>query len=308
MLAPPPVSAPVAARAAFFAARWQLALGPAFPRSVNAVFAATAADGRAVVLKLGADPAAIRREAAVLAHYAGHGAAPLLAADPAHGALLLARVLPGTPLAALADNSAATAVAARAMQSLWRPAPPGLALPAVADWLGGLRAAADHAAAHGGPLPLVLIVAAQGRAAELLATAAPPVVLHGDLHHYNILQAASAARWLVIDPQGVLGEPAYETGALLRNPLALPHWPDCAAITARRIRQLAAILRLDPARIHGWAWTQAVLSAWWSVEDRAAGAAELGPPRRTDPRPPAVAQACKNRRPSAPGSLRAACG
>ncbi len=40
----------------------------------------------------------------------------------------------------------------------------------------------------------------------------------GDLHHENIL-AAERAPWLAIDPKGVIGEPAYEMGALLRNRL-----------------------------------------------------------------------------------------
>jgi streptomycin 6-kinase len=36
---------------------------------------------------------------------------------------------------------------------------------------------------------------------------------------------------------------------------------------ARRVAQLAEELGLDRARVRGWGLAQAVLSAWWSVED-----------------------------------------
>jgi streptomycin 6-kinase len=87
------------------------------------------------------------------------------------------------------------------------------------------------------------------------------------LHHYNIL-AAERTAWLAVDPKGVVGEPAYEAGALLRNPV--PHvfgWNDLAAKTARRVAMLAEQLDLPAERIAGWAYAQMVLSAWWSLED-----------------------------------------
>jgi streptomycin 6-kinase len=92
--------------------------------------------------------------------------------------------------------------------------------------------------------------------------------LHGDLHHYNIL-ASERAPWLAIDPQGVIGEPAYETGALLRNPLPQVYeWPDFAERTARRVDVMAERLGVDRQRISGWGLAQAVLSAWWTMEDQ----------------------------------------
>ena len=64
-----------------------------------------------------------------------------------------------------------------------------------------------------------------------------PVVLHGDLHHYNIL-AATREQSLAIDPQGVIGEPEYEVGALLRNPFDLVKWQGLRGIMLRRIEHL----------------------------------------------------------------------
>jgi hypothetical protein len=86
------------------------------------------------------------------------------------------------------------------------------------------------------------------------------LLLHGDLHHTNIL-TADRAPWLAIDPQGVIG-------ALLRNPFpAILSEPDVRSILARRADRLAADLGFDRQRVRGWAFAQAVLSAVWEVED-----------------------------------------
>ena len=77
-------------------------------------------------------------------------------------------------------------------------------------------------------------------------------------------RAAGEGGWKAIDPKGVVAEPAYETGALLRNPLGAPL--DRRRL-ARRIALLAEALELDRGRIHAWARVQAVLSAVWNVQD-----------------------------------------
>jgi hypothetical protein len=53
---------------------------------------------------------------------------------------------------------------------------------------------------------------------ELLSSSGKEVLLHGDLHHWNILSSEREG-WLAIDPKGLAGEAECETGAFLRNPL-----------------------------------------------------------------------------------------
>jgi streptomycin 6-kinase len=153
------------------------------------------------------------------------------------------------------------------MLALWRPAPPEPQFPTTAQWaagLGRLRAAFDGGV---GPFPGDLVALAEALFAELLADSAEPVLLHGDLHHDNIL-AAQRTPWLAIDPQGVIGEPAYEVGAWLRNPLPWL-WQSAAPtdLLRRRLHILAAELGIDWARLAAWGLAQAVLSAWWDYED-----------------------------------------
>jgi len=103
--------------------------------------------------------------------------------------------------------------------------------------------------------------------ADLLDSMAAPVLLHGDLHHENILRAQRQP-WLAIDPKGLAGEPAYEVGAHLRNlPAHLLAQPQPERFIARRADILAEELGLDRDRLLGWGLAQAVLSAWWCIED-----------------------------------------
>jgi streptomycin 6-kinase len=205
-----------------------------------------------------------REEARALAAFRGEGVVRLVEHDD--DALVLERVLPGTPLVSVsvADDDEATRIAAGVMRRLWRPPPAGF--PTVADWGEGF---ARHRAAHdggSGSLDPVLFGRAERLFGELCASQAAPVLLHGDLHHFNVLRGAD---WLAIDPKGVVGEPCYEPGALLRNP-----YPDVPSRegTARRLDVLASELGFPRERLREWAFAQAVLSAVWHVEDGDPGA------------------------------------
>lgn len=248
--------------------RWSIAVGPPLDGlSYNYVAPAVGVDGRVLILKLGVPNPELLTEIEALRIYDGRGCVQLLAADREQGALLLERLEPGTALRACTDDERATAIAAGVMRRLWRPVAPEHPFPTVARWAAGLGRLRKRFDGATGPLPSALVERAEDLFRELIASMAEPVLLHGDLHYDNIL-AAEREPWLAIDPKGVVGEPAYETGALLRNP-----FPEILALSqpgkhlARRVDQLAEELGFDRGRILGWALAQAVLSAWWCIED-----------------------------------------
>src|SRR5207249_10399056 len=128
------------------------------------------------------------RQTGALRLCAGGGACRLLEADEYRHAMLLERLRPGEPLVGFArtDDEAATRVAAALMRELWRPIPKDLSFRPLAQ----LSSAFDrHSAAFGGPgpLPAALLERAEALARELFASEVSPMLLHGDLHHYNIL-------------------------------------------------------------------------------------------------------------------------
>lgn len=252
------------------AARWSLKVGPPFPSlSYNYATPAEGPGGERLVLKVGVPVAELSSEVEALRLFDGRGAARLLDADAEWGALLLERLEPGTQLVALCeeDDAAAAAAAAGVMKKLWRPVPAAHNFPTAADWGRGLGRLREYFGGGTGPFPRRLVEEAESLFAELLASSGEPVLTHGDLHHGNVL-AAARAPWLAIDPKGLVAEPAYEVGALLRNPLPqLFHWPEPVRVTERRIAQLSEELGFDRARVRGWGLVQAVLSEWWTIED-----------------------------------------
>jgi len=253
------------------ARRWGLTVLPPFPNlSFNYVAPVLREDGTEAVLKVGLPNAELRAEIGALSVYDGRYSVRLLESDPEQGSLLLERIRPGIVLTSLADeanDAQATSIMATVMQGLWRPVPPEHHFPDVRDWAEGMVRLRAHFGGGVGPFPLRLVEEAETLFAELLASSAEAVVLHGDLHHDNIL-SAQRVPWLAIDPKGIVGEPAYEVGAMLRN-----LWPDRhtlldpGRLLERRVHQLAEELHIDRARIRGWAVAQAVLSVWWGIED-----------------------------------------
>jgi streptomycin 6-kinase len=236
----------LAARAVEFARDWALTLGPVLPGSTQGlVHAARLADGTETVLKLEKPGQGVEAQAAALAAWNGDGAARLLRFDGARGALLLERLAPGTPLTALCEagtDDAATEVLAALMLRLHRPAPADAVFADAHGWIRTIEACRDPR------LDAALRDRALRLYRDLNASARASMLLHGDLHHLNVLR--HGGDWRAIDPVGAIGEPALDAGTRLANPVAwLPHHRDLRSIQERRFALLAERLGEKRARI-----------------------------------------------------------
>jgi streptomycin 6-kinase len=263
------------ARIADFERRWAIRVAMPFANlSYNYVAPAVRPGGAQLILKLGMPHPELASEIAALRLYDGSGSARLIEAEPERGALLIERLLPGNMLLELTDDDEATRIAAQVMRALWRPTPPApeeAVFPTAARWAAGLQRLRARYDGGTGPLPKDMVERSEALFAELLASSGAPMLLHGDLHHENIL-SAERAPWLVIDPKGLIGEAEYEVGALIRNPLPrLLALPDVTATLERRFDILAETLGFDHQRMIAWSWAQAILSAWWHIEDHGHG-------------------------------------
>jgi len=245
--------------------RWQLkSVQPAEGLSYS--FVAYARRGSEdVVLKLGVPDRELTSEIHALRHFAGRGAVKLLDSDPGRGMLLLERLRPGAPLTSIRNDAEATQIAADVMLALLRPAPPDTQLIQLADWFEGFQRFRKQNSGTG-VLDAKLFKQAETSAREILGEEHRPTVLHGDLHHFNII--SSGGRWVAIDPKGVVGPAAYEVGPYLLNPWDEMHKrPDAAAVLENRIALLAEVLGIERQRIRRCGITHAVLSAIWSIEE-----------------------------------------
>jgi streptomycin 6-kinase len=173
--------------------------------------------------------------------------------DPASGSILMERLRPGTKLkdSSLTDEEQ-VAIAA-----------------------GFARTVRDFATSH--CLPLADYTDPKDRlVAHLLETSGPACFLHGDLHQENIL--LHGPDWKLIDPKGLMGDPAYEPAAFLRNPVHAIHlMPDLPNLFQARISQFSKTLDLDPWRICAWSLTdiRSFKDEKWEVVVRVLEALEM---------------------------------
>jgi streptomycin 6-kinase len=229
--------------------RWSIIVGPTCPGGTEAYVAKVLTGGRGrAVLKLMPPGEAAAHEMTTLRLAGGDGCVRLLREDEEHGAMLLERL--GAPLADLdLPLERRHEVLCDAAARVWRPAadsglPTGAAK---ARWL------AEHIAkaweATGQPCAEATVehaVECAGRRAAAHDDERARLV-HGDVHQHNAL--ARGDGFALIDPDGLLAEPEYDLGVILReDPLeSLRDDPQGAA------RRLAARTGLDAAAI--WEWT-----------------------------------------------------
>ena len=148
---------------------------------------------------------------AVMEWWSGHGAARVLARE--EHALLLERATGSASLSDMArtgqDDEACRILcgtAARLHAPRARPLPD---LTPLAQWFRELEPAART---HGG----VLLHCAE-TAKALLRDQREIVVLHGDLHHDNVLDFGERG-WLAIDPKHIIGERGFDFANIFTNP------------------------------------------------------------------------------------------
>jgi streptomycin 6-kinase len=248
--------------------KWSIRLLPPYqPLSYHYVAPATNADGEPVVLKAGVPNREFSNQIDALRHFDGERVVRLLAADHDAGVMLIERLTPGRPLLDLNDDERATSIFAEVLRGMRKALPGAHEFPLISDWAKGFQRLRDRYDGGTGPFPNSALERAEGMMADLMRTMSDPVVLHGDLHHWNIV-SAEREPWLALDPQGVVGEQEYDVGAWLRNPFPqIMQIADPRQLIARRVDQLVEELGFERSRVIGWAYSQNVLAAVWSLEE-----------------------------------------
>ncbi|UJF31694.1 aminoglycoside phosphotransferase family protein [Paenibacillus hexagrammi] len=241
-------------------------LGP-YPLSYHFVAPVIMGNGTKAVIKLAVSGREMASEAAVLMNGEGIGMVKLIEHDAALGMMIMEKLEPGHTLAGISDDENAVRIAASVMSRIWKKPSSGHSFQFVTDWFQGYGKLRSRFHGGTGSISTRMVELAERRFSELVRNPRNIYLLHGDLHHGNIL-AAEREPWLAIDPKGVLGEREYEVIPYLMN-----HVPEERAIeaTKRRVELFAELLQLDASRILLWAYCHAVLSAWWHIEDETGG-------------------------------------
>jgi streptomycin 6-kinase len=198
-----------------------------------------------IILKLGLDHEALTRESFALKCFAGYGAVKVLVED--NGMLLLERAIPGISIKSYFPNQEhkSIEIACGVMKKLHQASiPEGHNFPHIKDWLTALDKDWN--------IPKHYLQKARKLRDQLLKTAALDVLLHGDLHHDNILQ--NGEDWLVIDPKGVIGSPINEVWAFVMD-------------IERDIPFIAQYFNFRTQDVFNWYFTHVILAACWNLED-----------------------------------------
>ena len=229
------------------AQRWNLTFGRVFEDATEAFVVEAGVD---TVLKVGLPTAERASELTVLRLTAGDGCVKLLAADDESGAMLLERLGPSLHSLELPVQER-HAILVDTAQRVWRRAPRA-ALPSGADGARSLAAFIPEAyEATGRPCTRRAIDHALACAAarEAAHDDARAVLVHGDVHEWNALRAGDG--WKLVDPDGLLAEPEYDLGVIMREN---PEEDDLLT----RASWLAARTGLDPVAIWEWGVAQRV--------------------------------------------------
>jgi streptomycin 6-kinase len=227
---------------------WSLVIGSSFAGGHAAlVVEATLVDGAPAVLKIGVPGRSVGPEATVFRLANGEGCAKLLREDVGRQALLLERL--GAPMYALvADRASRHNLLCDVAVRLWRPIGPGT----------DLRTGAELAEQYADRLPELWEQAGRPCSPATVADALncmnrrrlahddrSAVLVHGDIHEMNALQAKDGT-YKLIDPAGLRAEPACDLGTIVRCN------PDLGDDLRARTELLASRTGVDATAI--WEW------------------------------------------------------
>lgn len=258
-------------------ARWDLTLGDPFGGGVTGftVPAERGGRGEPVVLKLSYPDGWFADETRAIAAFDGRGMVRPIDHD-VEGAQLMERAIPGTSLLEVRGEFEGNERAAQVLTRLWRPAPDGFVTVAAeaARWADSMQLRHVREMA---PFERPLIDLAVEALRDLVATQGDAVLLHGDLHHRNVL-AAEREPWLAIGPKPLVGEREFDIAALMRDRRGdVLADPDPRARLQRRFDQLSELFGCDRRRLREWSYAILVDYALWDFEvnARTAGSEEI---------------------------------
>ncbi|WP_413287938.1 aminoglycoside phosphotransferase family protein [Bdellovibrio sp. HCB337] len=103
-------------------------------------------------------------------------------------------------------------------------------------------------------------------ARSLISTQNKVVLLHGDLHHENVMKRKHG-EYVCFDPKGFIGDPCYEIATILKNPWDFPEISENEKLCIERANMFADSLKLPVQRILEFSFVHMCLSAMWAIQD-----------------------------------------
>jgi streptomycin 6-kinase len=234
--------------------------------SYNFVLRVNCINGKPAVFKASFMKEELSREVSVLRAFVGLGAINVLDAHEEWGVVLLEEANPGTPLSAIEDDAVATGIFCDVFHRMHQSVPPSGQYPTIKQHFAAIERYRER---HDGVyiaaiLPECWVENAAECLEYLITSTSENLLLHGDLHHENILHQGEE-QWVFIDPKGIIGDIHFDTIQYLLN--YENRGGDCEQVLRKRIAIMADRLGLDPRRIAMWGVARGVLEACWIIEN-----------------------------------------
>lgn len=177
--------------------KWELDhLEVIYEHSTRGVFSAESKDFGPVILKVNQHKSQLESEYRMLAQLAGSHSCKVYAFDEIAGLLLEERIFPGTVLRREASLEKRIQMFLQVFREIHMPADSG---PTYLSWLENIcEYCAQHHVAEN------MASQAHSFCAEMFEKYPDRVLLHGDLHHDNLLLRTDGT-YAMIDPKGVIG-------------------------------------------------------------------------------------------------------
>ncbi|HMS38845.1 MAG TPA: aminoglycoside phosphotransferase family protein [Pyrinomonadaceae bacterium] len=236
-----------------------------FPNlSYNFVALCVCENGSEAVLKIALplNNREIFNEASFLQLSDSKAAVKLLNSDINRRSILLERLMTGKHLKEVfcQEEAKTVEIAIGIMRRILKKPPRNPAFPRLEDWFNNFFIKSPKT-----NFPFEFLRKTRGFFEEL--SLAPKFLIHGDLHHENIL-LAQREPFLIIDPKSVFGNISYEIAVFLNNHF---WWLNGQSNLKGKldvvIERFSEAFEIKLEDLRKWAFCQMVLSAWWTFED-----------------------------------------
>lgn len=255
---------------------WGITVGPAISGGSESYVATGMRSGTNVVVKLEMPPyASFPGEIRTLTAADGHGYVRLLAHDEERHAMLQEQLGLSLHESGLPSSTQIEILCATLRRAWNVQAPAGL--PSAADkarWLSGFIAATWEELDRpcSGRVVDRALAFADARGAAFDPEAA--VLVHGDVHNANALQDPShPKRFKLVDPDGLLAEPAYDLAIPMREWSGELLEGDAVQLGRQRCTHLGRLTGVEPRAIWEWGFIERVSTGLLATQ---VGAGRMG--------------------------------
>lgn len=239
--------------------KWKLEhLNVIYEHSEKGVFSAESKSFGAVILKIDQQKSQLEAEYKMLVRLSGHCSCKVYAFDTEKGLLLEERIIPGTVLRREMSLTKRIQVYLQVSHEIHAPADPG------ETYLNWLERIHEYCTQH--QVAEEMASRAHLFCMEMFGKYPDRVLLHGDLHHDNILLRTDGS-YAMIDPKGVVGPAIMELPRFILNEQDTNHTRTNRQHIEEVIRMLSEQSGYPEEDIRKLFYMETVLANVWCVED-----------------------------------------